>query len=125
MKCAGWPGPCEHTVTRETERIFGELILCEQCYERAWDEWAEANRKAGPLTMPILDDEEFDHACALIAEECATMPIEQVRAELAQLGIDPQKTIDAVKRIVADATRRKCTDCGGVEHGGKCDPRME
>jgi hypothetical protein len=29
-----------------------------------------------------------------------TMPIEEVNAELARLGIDPQPTIDAVKKLV-------------------------
>ena len=36
-----------------------------------------------------------------------TMPIEQVNAELAERGIDPQPTIDAVKKIVNEKLKQR------------------
>lgn len=47
--CQGWRGPCGTLVTPETERIFGEALMCPACERIAWDDFAEA--------VALADDE--------------------------------------------------------------------
>lgn len=49
MRCLGWGVDCGKELTPETERIFGEAILCEECDDRAWRDYFEAIQKIGTV----------------------------------------------------------------------------
>lgn len=71
--CKGWPPPCGTPLTPETEKIFGEAVLCAECYGRAYSDFADA-----------------------LADQYITV-----------------------------YTVNSCPDCGGIAHGGKCDPKED
>jgi len=110
IKCGGWGSDCPVMLTRETERLFGEAILCESCYRVARVAFKQALRgQSGGLTMMRVDGpskpydrEQIEKVRRVLDHECGVRCDGEGKTQLHGAARRLLATVDQLSTVVKD-----------------------